>query len=263
MCLIAFHWQPNAAIRLVVAGNRDEFYARPTIALHRWADQPIVAGRDLEAGGTWLGIGTGGRVAALTNYRDIAGHRATAPSRGSITSEFLAGHASAADYLETLAQRASVFNPFNLLLFDGTTLLGFESRHTRTVAFAPGTHAVSNADFNTPWPKLMRLRSKVADALGDRPASAVENLDANVHAHLFNLLAQRQTAPDALLPRTGIPVERERALSSEFIQTPDYGTRCSTVAHVGRGFAELTERSFNSSGFGGEVHVRICWEAGR
>ena len=249
MCLIAFHWQPLAAVKLVIAANRDEFYARPALKLHHWEDQPIVAGKDLHAGGTWLGMSTTGRVAALTNFRDVARQRADAPSRGSITSAFLGGTTSAQDYLAKLSARAAHFNPFNLLVFDGTSLLGFESRHLRVVPFEAGAHAISNADFNVPWPKLSRLRSGME--------SVVQG--SNLEARLFELLAERQTAPDTLLPRTGIPMERERALSATFIHTPDYGTRCSTVLWVANGQAVLTERSFGREGFQGEARQHIRW----
>lgn len=257
MCLIAFNWQPQAALKLVIAANRDEFYARPTLPLHRWSEQPIVAGKDLQAGGTWLGVSTSGRVAALTNYRDMGLQRADAPSRGSIATAFLMGTASADAYLAELERHAPGFNAFNLLLFDGDNLLGFESRHQRTVRFESGTYAVSNADFNTPWPKLNRLRGAVDAALLERRAQGDDYCDTSLQSTLFALLAQRQTAPDAQLPATGIPLDRERALSSEFIQTPDYGTRCSTVLSIGADHAELAERSFDAKGYLGEVQETI------
>lgn len=250
MCLIAFQWQPLAAVPLVIAANRDEFYARPALALHRWADQTIVAGKDLQAGGTWLGVSAHGRVAALTNYRDVANHRPDAPSRGDITTAFLAGSATAEQYLDELALRSGDYNPFNLLVFDGLSLMGFESRHRRAIALPPGIHAVSNADFNTPWPKLIRLRTGFERTLAQQ----------SIVPDLFALLCEGRTAADAELPDTGIPLERERALSAEFIHTPDYGTRASSVVLIRRSSAEFIERSFDAHGFVGEASQRFEWD---
>ena len=251
MCLIAFQWQPLAAVPLVLVANRDEFYARPALALHRWDDQTIVAGKDLQAGGTWLGMSANGRMAALTNYRDVTNHRPTAPSRGDITTAFLTGSVTAEQYLRALALRSEDYNPFNLLVFDGLSLMGFESRHRRAFELPPGIHAVSNADFNTPWPKLNRLRGGFERTLAQQ----------SIVSDLFVLLSERRTAADAELPDTGIPLEREKALSAEFIHTPDYGTRASSVVLVGRSNAEFFERSFDAHGFVSETSQRVQWVA--
>jgi uncharacterized protein with NRDE domain len=248
MCLITLSWQPANKTWLLVVANRDEFYARPTMSLHHWPDQPILAGKDLQAGGTWLGLGKASgqlRLAALTNYRDVNNHRTDAPSRGHITTSFLNGAMSAAAYLDELAATVSQYNPFNLVLFDGQQLMGFESRHPRIFALPEGITSVSNADFNTPWPKLVRLHQGVASLLAADEAPADETF--------FQLLSHRNPAPDAELPQTGIPIERERALSSAFIHTPDYGTRVSSVIRVSNAVAEFTERRFDATGFKGEV----------
>lgn len=257
MCLIAISWQPQAPVPLIIAANRDEFYARPTQALHRWADQAIVAGKDLQANGTWLGVSLSGRVAALTNYRDPSQNRLGAPSRGDITTAFLTGSGTSEQYLQALAARAHAFNPFNLLVFDGLSLMGFESRHRRAFKLPEGVSVVSNADFNVPWPKVARLRDGVTQALRQNNFEGESQPGINA---LFALLADRRKAPDEKLPQTGIPIEREKALSAEFIHTLDYGTRASSVVLVGRNRAELVERSFNVNGFAGEVHQRIDWE---
>ena len=261
MCLIAFHWQPRAVVSLVIAANRDEFYARPALALHRWVDQAIVAGKDLQAGGTWLGVSASGRVAALTNYRDVAQHRPTAPSRGDITTAFLNGSATAEQYLGELSNRSGDYNPFNLLVFDGESLMGFESRHRRAFQLPPGIHAVSNADFNTPWPKLERLRAGFERTLAQHDVGAVSAAESPVVPALFALLSERRTAADAELPQTGIPVERERSLSAEFIHTPEYGTRASSVLVLRRSSADFIERRFDANGFAGETRQRVDWVA--
>jgi uncharacterized protein with NRDE domain len=260
MCLIALNWQPQSTVPLVIAANRDELYERPTLPLHLWADQAILAGRDLQAGGTWLGVSANGRVAALTNYRDVLKTRPTAPSRGDITTAFLTGNATAEQYLRELASQAHAYNPFNLLVFDGTSLMGFESRHCRAFKLPEGIHAVSNADFNTPWPKLKRLRDGFVQALAQHDFGAGNTAEPSGVNALFALLSDRRTAADQDLPQTGIPPDREKALSAEFIHTPNYGTRASAVVILNRGHADFVERSFDVNGFSGEAHRRINWE---
>ena len=260
MCLITLSWQPASKTRLIIAANRDEFYARPALPLHHWPDPSILAGQDVQAGGTWLGISknrnpaaslNGVRMAALTNYRDTAHHRADAPSRGHITTSFLQGSMSAAAYLDMLSTTATLYNPFNLILFDGQALMGFESRHVRAFALPSGISAVSNADFNTPWPKLVRLRE-------DFEKSLARTCDDNqLEQTLFNLLAHDLVASDAELPQTGISLSRERALSPAFIRAPGYGTRACSVLSVGEHAACFTERSFDANGLKGEVRERL------
>jgi len=250
MCLIAWNWQPDTEQPLLLIANRDEFYARPALPLHRWADAPIRAGKDLQAGGTWLGLAPGGRMAALTNVRDLRNQRADAPSRGGLVSDFLRGRSSAQQYLHGIAERATQFNPFNLLVYDGQTLLGFESQSARIVPMHAGIAAVSNAGFDTPWPKLVALKSGLHDWTAQQTAPHPPSVEA-----LFNLLAHDQPAPDAQLPDTGIPLERERALSCAFIRGSDYGTRASSLVMLRRNSARFVERSFDAQGLTGEVHI--------
>jgi uncharacterized protein with NRDE domain len=259
MCLIAFQWQPGATAPLTIAANRDEFYARPTRALHAWADSPILAGQDLQGGGTWLGVHQpSSRLAALTNFRDPLHNRPDAPSRGGIVTRFLLGRSSAEDFARALAAESDAYNPFNLLLFDGQQLHAFESRQRKHFAPEPGVHAVSNADFNTPWPKLQHLRDGFALAVQQQHAAESADLSPALEAALWPLLADTRLAPDAELPHTGIPLELERGLSAAFIQLPHYGTRASTLVHCARGGVTVVERSFGVGGVArleGEVRM--------
>jgi uncharacterized protein with NRDE domain len=244
MCLIAWNWQPGNTTELLLLSNRDEFYARTAQPLHWWdadggAEPQILAGRDLQGGGTWLGLSRDGRLAALTNYRTGTPQRADAPSRGELVADFLNGDARAHDYLADLRARAHQYNPFNLLLFDGQTLLGLESRGARIVQLEPGLGALSNADFHTPWPKLVRLRSGLR-ARVDAEQTAPDAL--------LPLLQDRSLAADTDLPKTGVPLELERALSATFIVTPPYGTRACSVVALGAGRASFTEQSFGPGG---------------
>ena len=239
MCLIAWNWQPDSPTPLLLIANRDEFYARPTASLSWWVDAPILAGRDLQAGGTWLGIGRNRRLAALTNHRDLANLRDDAPSRGELVSAFLQADISASDYLSELAGRAGNYNPFNLLVFDGTHLLGLESRHAKVITLQPGIGAVSNADFLTPWPKLARL------------SSSLQTLLAQAHpsdAQLLALLHNPSVAADADLPATGLPLAFERALSAAFVALPDYGTRASSVVRIEANSIAFLEQGFDVNG---------------
>lgn len=242
MCLIAWNWQPDSPTPLLLIANRDEFYARPTAPLHWWQDADILAGRDLQAGGTWLGISRNGRLAALTNHRDPAIQRADAPSRGELVSAFLKSDTSAEDYLCTLAERAAHYNPFNLLVFDGVSLVGLESRHARVITLQPGIGAVSNADFLTPWPKLARLSGSLQTLLAQAQPS---------DAQLLALLHNPTLAADADLPATGIPLEFERALSAAFVALPDYGTRACSVVRFEAGQIAFLEQSFDAKGSAG------------
>ena len=239
MCLIAWHWQPGRSNQLLLVANRDEFYARPTAALQWWEDADILAGRDLQAGGTWLGVSRSGRLAALTNHRDPTRQRADAPSRGELVSGFLRSNVSAEAYLRELSQRATDYNPFNLLVYDGTQLLGLESRHARVLSLPDGVGAVSNADFQTPWPKLNGLTNGLQQQLGQGQTSDAE---------LLALLQDRRVAADADLPATGVPLPLERALSAAFVALPDYGTRACSVVRLSADHVEFTEQGFDASG---------------
>lgn len=239
MCLIAWNWQPKSPTQLLLIANRDEFYARPTAPLHWWPDANILAGRDLQAGGTWLGVSRSRRLAALTNHRDPANVRADAPSRGELVRAFLQTDISAEDYLCALLERAADYNPFNLLVFDGISLLGLESRHAKVMAMQPGIGAVSNADFLTPWPKLSRL---------SRSLQTLHDQEVPSDAQLLALLHNPHIAADTDLPATGIPLEFERALSAAFIALPDYGTRACSVVRYEAGNFQFLEQGFNASG---------------
>ena len=232
MCLIVWNWQPTSATPLVLLSNRDEFHARAALPLHWWDTDPaapygpILAGQDLQAGGTWLGVNRQRRLAAITNFRSGNAGRDDARSRGELVTQFLCSCLSAAEFLQDMLCQCAAYNPFNLLVFDGTTLMGLESRHARIVPLQPGWGGVSNADFNTPWPKLRRLRTQ-AQAL-----PAAQNMD-DWHGQALQLLHDRTPAAAHELPQTGIAPALELALSSIFITLPHYGTRASTVVTVG------------------------------
>ena len=250
MCLIAWSWQPESATPLLLLSNRDEFYQRPAEALHHWPDAPILAGRDIQAGGTWLGVSHHGRLAALTNYRSAVPVRQDAPSRGELVTDFLNSPLDAANFLQALQKHAGTYNPFNLLVYDGHTLLGLESREANIVHLRPGMGGVSNADFNTPWPKLRQLTTGLASLLDH------ETTD---DAPLWALLQTRTVAKDAQLPKTGVPLELERALSAAFIATPSYGTRACSVVRMGKDGVRFSEQRFGVDGPLGNTTLNAVW----
>ena len=239
MCLIAWDWQPTSTTPLLLIANRDEYYARPTQALHWWDDGKTLAGRDLQAGGTWLGLSRNGRVAALTNHRDLNALRTDAPSRGELVTAFLQGDVTAPDYLTALARHAADYNPFNLLVFDGARFMGLESRHARVFVIEPGVGAVSNADFQTAWPKLTKLAHKLQALIDQGQAS---------DAQLLTLLSDRRCAEDSELPNTGVSLQFERALSATFVAIPGYGTRACSVVRVAQHSTQFLEQGFDAQG---------------
>lgn len=231
MCLIVFDWRPEAAAGalLTLAANRDEYFARATAPLDWWADAPdVLAGRDLVGAGTWLGISREGRFAALTNYRDPRAFRPDAPTRGTLVADYLSGpFVAPLDYLRQVAHVGGAYNGFNLIVGDlpRRELAWYCNRAGLPPSLLPpGTHGISNAVLDTPWPKLVRKRSEIG-ALVERESAPA--LDA-----LIELMRDRRVAPDDELPSTGIELERERALSAAFIETPHYGTRGTTALRV-------------------------------
>ena len=248
MCLIVFAWRPGHAQPLIVAANRDEFYARPSLPLAQWPEAPhVYAGRDQEAGGSWLGIGANGRFAALTNIRDP--HQPPSrKSRGELVAGFLLGDKPIADYLDDVVRRSLEYSGFNLLIGNANELWHFNARASEAVMLAPGVYGLSNAGLNTPWPKLLKARAALEEVLGDPQPQA-----------LLALLADSQTAPFAELPDTGVGLATETLLSSVFIASQSYGTRASTALIVqADGSRHMVERSFGPyGGHLGEVEIRV------
>ncbi|WP_028239222.1 NRDE family protein [Stutzerimonas azotifigens] len=238
MCLIVFAWRPGQPHPLIVAANRDEFHARPTLPLCEWEDAPgVLAGRDLQAGGTWMGLGPNGRFAALTNIR-APGRPVGARSRGELVGRYLRGDLSPAAYLAEVVERLPAYSGFNLLVGDAGALWYLNSQEARPRALAPGLYGLSNDALDSPWPKLLNAREVLCGCL-DSPSTEA----------LLELLQDPREAPDEHLPDTGVALDWERRLSSIFIVGEEYGTRSSTalIMHADGGF-ELVERRFGPNG---------------
>lgn len=259
MCLIAFAWNADARYRLVVAANRDEFHARKTAPAAFWDDAPqILAGRDLQEGGTWMGVARGmggapGRFAAVTNRRSLHEVRAGAPSRGHLVGNFLRGAGSPKHYLAQLTPAAARYSGFNLIVADQHALYCYDnSPGSAPQELEPGIYALSNGTLSSDWPKMRRVRDALQAAL---------NAPALDDEALFTMLADRRPAADAELPDTGVGREFERLLSSPFVCSPAYGTRSSTLLTVDReGQGRLTEQRFDPKGnIAGTVSQEFRW----
>jgi uncharacterized protein with NRDE domain len=244
MCLLVLAWQAHPRYRLVVAANRDEFHERPAAPLANWGPpDDILAGRDLRAQGTWLGLDRQRRFGVITNFRELQRPQPDAPTRGALIPDYLRGMSGAEAFLASLKPQAHRYSGFNLLLTDSDSLW-YASNRAEAFArpLAPGVYGLSNEFLDTPWPKLRRVRRRFDAWLGG-PANGTA-------AELFALLDDRATATaDEELPRTGIPEAWERVLSAPFVLHPDYGTRASTVVLLEpSGAGLLAERRFDPQG---------------
>jgi uncharacterized protein with NRDE domain len=252
MCLIALALDRHPRYPLVIAANRDEYLHRPAAALDWWRATPhaapVLAGRDLRAGGTWMGVSVNGRVAMLTNVRDLPRYKAIAPSRGAIVPAWLDTQQAASEFWRDTATRGH--NPFNLLAGDLAQGQWWwaDDRASAPQMLRPGLYGLSNAALDAPWPKVQRLKGALAQAL------YAATTGAELETLLFAALADRSVAPDNALPDTGIGLERERWLAPAFIRMPhtDYGTRCSTLLIAERLASGLSvrivERQFDAGG---------------
>ena len=245
MCLALIAFAAHPRYRLIVAANRDEYHERPA-APSAWWKEGFLAGRDLKAGGTWLGVNRSGRFALLTNVREPSRHDPTAPSRGAFVPNLLTATASPSISLPAVVRGGAAHNGFNLIAGDENELLWGSNRADAPRALGAGIYGISNHLLDTPWPKVERTKAALRrwcennrdadDPVGDATA-------------ILALLHDTTRAPDAALPSTGVTLERERLLSAPFIIGADYGTRCSTVLTItDDGDAHWIERTFDPSG---------------
>lgn len=224
MCLIFISINRHPEYKLIIAANRDEFYNRKTAPANFWNDQPeILAGRDLEAGGTWLGVNKRGKVSMITNYRDPQNINPKAPSRGKLVSDFLSDQSHGKAYLQNIPHPEE-YNGFNLITGTADALYYFSNYRDGITEMKSGLYGLSNHLLDSPWPKVLKGKALMTDLLS-------KQFTTN---DLFALLYNERVASDDLLPDTGVGLERERALSAMFIKSPGYGTRCSTVLLVDR-----------------------------
>lgn len=242
MCLLVIAHQCASQLPLVVTANRDEFHARPTAASDFWVEHPyLLAGRDLEQGGTWMGITRQGRFAAVTNYRDPAGPPAAPRSRGDLPLDFLCGELQPQAYLNRLARRAGEYAGFNLLVGDRDSLWYYTNRSDAPPRkLPPGFYGLSNAQLDTPWPKVERGKETLRALLGDGVLT---------HEALAAVVSDRELADPESLAKLGLDGAMDPLLSAQFIVTDSYGTRSNTTLWIEKnGNAHWREQSFDCHG---------------
>ncbi len=240
MCLILLAVQKHPTYKLILAANRDEYYERPSEPPHFWEDAPhLLAGRDLVAAGTWLGITRKGRIAAVTNYRDPANVKPDAPSRGKLVSDFLLRDLDSLSYLDLIRREKDRYNGFNLILGNRERISWYSNRSDKVTPLLPGVYGLSNHLLDTPWPKVLRAKALFEEIIRTGTQIPAEAL--------FLLLKDHTIAPDDRLPLTGVPLEWERILSPIFITSPTYGTRSSSIVLIDKeDRITFMDRTFNS-----------------
>ena len=249
MCLISFAWHIHPEYPLILLANRDEFYQRPTAALATWQDQPdIIAGRDLQQGGTWLGLSHKGRLAVVTNFRN--GQREqNKRSRGELTRDFLSSDLSAEEWITRHQAEFSQYGGFNLILGDSRGLWYCSNQLAERRELEPGVYGLSNALLDSPWPKLQQVKQQL------QTATESNRLDDD---QLLQIMKSEHTFPDHLLPDTGISTEWERSLSACFIQLENYGTRAtSLITQSYSGQVRFIEQRFDASGSAGRSEIKL------
>jgi uncharacterized protein with NRDE domain len=239
MCLVVVGWQKHADFPLIVAGNRDEFHARPTKKLHFWPDKPdIVGGRDLQAAGTWLALHVNGRFATVTNYRDAEPPTAGRRSRGHLVTDYLESSDEPLTYLNSIDGEA--YAGFNLLVSDGETLAWASNRGDGPRVLPPGVYGLSNALLDSPWHKVTRSKAKLEQLIKENRVNESE---------LLRLLNDRAKAPVDEVETDRLPFRTAHSISAAFIVLPDYGTRSSSVALCDKaGNWRLHERQYDPDG---------------
>lgn len=239
MCFLVFAFKTHPAYKLILAANRDEYYDRPSEPASWWQSAPqMLSGKDLKAGGTWLGITRNGRIGAVTNFRDPKRVKPGAPSRGLLVTEFLLGDLDPESFLGRLKARATQYNGFNLIVGLPDQLFWYSNLKGGFRRLEPGLYGLSNHYLDTPWPKVLR---------GKRLLSRIMRHGSEISLQrLFDMLADQRSPEDTELPNTGVGLEWERTLSPIFITSPDYGTRCSTVVLIdNKNQTTFTEKTFD------------------
>lgn len=224
MCLIVFANNTHPKYKLLFAANRDEFYNRPSEQADYWTEHPaLLAGKDLQAGGTWMGITKQGRFAAITNFRDLKNHKTDAPSRGNLTLDFLVNDITPEEYFNKLKSTLTNYNGFNLILGSVDELYYFSNKTEELQKLESGIHGISNAVLDTPWPKVEKSKRHLKSLIQQEDINAWE---------VIAILKDTSIAKDEELPDTGVGLDLERMLSPVFIKSENYGTRCSSVVMV-------------------------------
>lgn len=248
MCLIAFNWLNHPVYKMILVANRDEYYQRPSSPLHLW-EEGLYAGRDLKGGGTWMGMHYSGRFAALTNYRDISKEKERPSSRGELVVDFLTGEMSPLEYLAGLQQRKNEYNGFSLLVSDGIKMCYLSNYQEDIQEVGQGTHGLSNALLDTPWPKVESAKNDLSTYLNDTQTPEIGSL--------VRLLQSGMTSPIEMLPGTGLIPVLEKSVSAQFITVGDYYGTVNTTAVLWKHTGEVQIKEVRFLPDKGETSVQF------
>ncbi len=242
MCLAYFSYHQYDDLPLCILTNRDEYYERPSQKAHFWESEnlKILGGKDSKAGGSWFAVGCDGRWALVTNYRDPARVSSQTRSRGLLVSEYLQSNQSAAEYIYTQKNQSHLYNGFNLLLGDATSLHYYSNITGQGMGLGPGLYGLSNHLLDTPWPKVKTGKKDFGQLLENHRPPEIQSA--------FAILQDRNTAPDEFLPNTGIDRQWEKILSARFIISPEYGTRATTLIYIYQDKMFFSEQSYDNKG---------------
>jgi len=241
MCILFIAIKQHPQYPLIVCANRDEFYNRPTLPMHVWPNCDILAGKDMQASGTWFGVNSTGHISALTNLRMPERYSENKQTRGTLVLDALAPDRMSDQFIKQLSQEANQYNPFNLIFERNDSLYYFNSVNKQAKQLQAGFHSICNGDIDDIWPKM---------AKGNQQLEQTLRLDAQVsETKLFEILKNNEKAPEICLPNTGVDLDVESELSSIFVQMPQYGTRSSTILLRDKnGQSRIIERLFNENG---------------
>lgn len=240
MCTMVFAYKMHPEYDFIYIGNRDEFKTRPSMGAHYWETDPkVIAGIDLEKGGTWTGMTTDGKLAFLTNFREPHLKKDGLYSRGILVKDYLLGDGSSSTYLKTIKKHHKAYDPFNLIFGSLDELRYYSNMNNRASRIAPGIHGLSNAYLNTPWYKVVKAKDRLSELMYKK--FLIEEL--------FSILDDKEIPPDTLLPDTGVPLDLERTLSTIHIDTPTYGTLFKTAILIRKdGLVNYFEKQLEPSG---------------
>lgn len=258
MCIVALAWQVLDGLPLCLISNRDEFYHRPSAQVQQWAHSPIVAGQDLQSGGTWMGVTDTGRWAIITNYRDGRDQSQYATSRGHIVQQYLQSALLPLRFAQQLEQQQCDYAGFNLFIGDRTQAVYISNRGEPAQVLPAGVFIVSNGILSDDWAKTRHLRKRFTQEF--LPMLQLPQIDEAAIQHAaWDLLEDERKLSIELLPQTGIDPEVELLLSSTFIQSPNYGTRCSNLLRMRSQGFDWLEKTQQGTAKGQIVHVDIAW----
>jgi uncharacterized protein with NRDE domain len=239
MCLLLLSYKTNPNYKLIIAANRDEFYERPTAVLHNWENHPeLFAGKDLQGNGTWLGVTKKGKIAAITNYRDMSKIKDNAPTRGKLVIDFLLNEIPPEQYTNLLLGKADIYNGYNLIYGNSDDLYYLSNINKEPVKLSKGIYGLSNHLLDSPWPKVVKSKNIFSELIKEHSPSKKK---------MFELLKDDEIYPDESLPETGLGIDLERMVSPIFTVTEKYGTRSSSVIFIDvNNNVEFTEKSYDN-----------------